>query len=103
MQQRVEGSVRDKNYLATPAAVAAGWTTTRHKLLAPEGSNAVASVTSLHVNLGAINKHPKLKATPGRALAAAQASRTCRVSCLSSSLLGRINADELAASTFVFK
>jgi hypothetical protein len=55
------------------------------------------------VNLGAINKHPKLKATPGRAVLGAQASRTCTKTLLSSSLLHRINADELPASTFVFK
>src|ERR1041385_157624 len=45
----------------------------------------------------------KLKATPGRAVFAAQASRTCTKTFLSSSLLRWINADELPGSTFVFK
>src|ERR1051325_7564397 len=65
MQQRIERRVCQQDYVATASTIAAGWTTTRHKLLTPESRYAVTSVTPLHVNLGAINKHPKLKATPG--------------------------------------
>ena len=68
VQQRVQRSIGDQNYVAATAAIAARWTTAGHKLLAPESCNAVTSVTPLHMNLGAINKHPKLKTTPRRAL-----------------------------------
>jgi hypothetical protein len=58
MQQRVQGSIRHEDHIAAAAAISARWTTTGHKLLAPESCNAVTSVSPLHVNLGAINKHP---------------------------------------------
>jgi len=70
MQERVERGVGNQDYVAATATVAAGWTTTRDKLLAPESRNTVTSVTPLNVNLGPIYKHPKLKATPGRAVTA---------------------------------
>src|SRR6185369_8080696 len=65
VQQRVQRRIRNHDHVATASAVASRWTTTRHKLFAPESRNAVTSVTPLNVYLGAINKHPKLKATPG--------------------------------------
>jgi hypothetical protein len=68
MQQRIQRSIRHEDHVATPTTIAARWTTAGHKLLAPESCNAVTSVSPLHVNLGAINKHRKLKTTPGRAL-----------------------------------
>jgi hypothetical protein len=68
VEQRIERTVRYQINVAAAATVSARWTTARHKLLAPESRNAVTSVTPLHVNLGAINKHRKLKTTPRRAL-----------------------------------
>ena len=68
VQQRVQRSIRDEDHVAAASTISARWATTRHKLLAPESRNAVTSVTPLHVNLGAINKHRKLKTTPRRAL-----------------------------------
>jgi hypothetical protein len=57
VQQRVQRSVSNENDVAAATTIAARWTTTRHKLLAPESRNTVTSVTPMHVNLGAINKH----------------------------------------------
>jgi hypothetical protein len=68
VQQRVQRTVGDERHIAAATTISARWTTTGHKLLTPESSNSVTSVTPPHVNLGPINKHPKLKATPGRAL-----------------------------------
>jgi hypothetical protein len=68
MQQRVQRRIRDEDHVATATTISARWTTAGHKLLAPESCNAVTSVTPLHMNLGAINKHPKLKTTPKRSL-----------------------------------
>jgi hypothetical protein len=68
VQQRVQRRISDENYITTATAVSARWATSGHKLLAPESRNAVTSVTPLHMNLGAINKHRKLKTTPRRAL-----------------------------------
>src|SRR5690349_15282596 len=70
VQQRVQRTVRDDKNVADATAVAARWTTARHKLLTPESSNPVTSVTTLDVNLGPINEHliqatTKSKATPG--------------------------------------
>src|SRR6185437_2099199 len=67
MQQCVQRSIRDEDLIAATAAVSARWTTAGHKLLAPESRNTVTSVSPLHMNLGAINKHLKLKTTPKRA------------------------------------
>ena len=68
VQQRVQRPISYENDVAAATTIAARWTTARHKLLAPESRNTVTSVTPLYVNLGAINKHPKLKTTPKRAL-----------------------------------
>jgi len=68
VQQRVQRSIRNEDHVPAASTISARWTTARHKLLAPESRNAVTSVTPLHVNLGAINKHRKLKTTPRRAL-----------------------------------
>src|SRR5690349_7048242 len=68
MQQRVQRSIGDEDHVATATTISARRTTAGHKLLAPESCNAVTSVTPLHMNLGAINKHPKLKTTPKRSL-----------------------------------
>jgi hypothetical protein len=68
VQQRVQRSIGDENHVTAATTISARWTTARHKLLAPESRNAVTSVSPLHMNLGAINKHPKLKTTPGSAL-----------------------------------
>jgi hypothetical protein len=57
MKQRVERTVGYEDDVAAAPAIAAGWPATRHKLFAPESSNAVTSVTPLNVDLGAINKH----------------------------------------------
>jgi hypothetical protein len=76
MKQRVERSVGHQGHVAAASAIAAGWPATGYKLFAPESSNAVTSVTPLNMDLGAIDKHLKLKTTPGRASWAAQASRT---------------------------
>ena len=57
VQQRVQRAISYKDNIAAATAIASRWTTTRHKLLAPESRNTVTSVTPLHVNLGAINKH----------------------------------------------
>ena len=57
MQQRVQRSIRDEKHIATTTTISTGWTTTRHKLLAPESRNTVTSVSPLHMNLGAIDKH----------------------------------------------
>jgi len=61
VQQRVQRSIGDQNYVAATAAIAARWTTAGHKLLAPESRNTVTAVAPLHVYLGAINKHPKIQ------------------------------------------
>jgi hypothetical protein len=55
------------------------------------------------MNLGAINKHPKIENDAEARFIAAQASRTLSQTFLSSSLLRWINADELARPPFVFK
>ena len=68
VQQRVQRSIRDENHIAAAPTISARWTTAGHKLLAPESCNTVTSVSPLHMNLGAINKQPKLKTTPRRAL-----------------------------------
>jgi len=68
VQQRVQRCISNQDNITAATTIATRWTTTRHKLLAPESRNAVTSVTPLHVNLGAINKHRKLKTTPRRAL-----------------------------------
>ena len=68
VQQRVQRSISNEDHVAAASTISAGWTTAGDKLLAPESRNAVTSVTALHVNLGAINKHRKLKTTPRRAL-----------------------------------
>jgi len=68
MQQRVQRSIRDEDHVAAATTVSTRWTTAGHKLLAPESCNTVTSVSPLHMNLGAINKHPKLKTTPKRSL-----------------------------------
>jgi hypothetical protein len=57
MQQRVERRVRDYINIAATATIATRWTTTGHKLLTPESSNSVTSVTPLNVNPGPIDKH----------------------------------------------
>src|ERR1044072_4595245 len=57
VQQRIQRCIRDEDHVAAASAVSTRWTTAWHKLLAPESRNAVTSVTPLHVNLGAINKH----------------------------------------------
>jgi hypothetical protein len=67
MQERVQRGIGDEHDVAAATAIAARWSTTRHKLLAPESCNAVTAVTALNMNLGAIDKHLKLKATPRRA------------------------------------
>jgi hypothetical protein len=59
VQQRVQRRVGYDVNIATATTVATRWTTTGHKLLTPESSNTVTSVTPLHVNLGAINKHER--------------------------------------------
>src|ERR1044072_3834044 len=59
VQQGVERRIRQQDYIAAAPAVTTRWTTTRDKLFAPESCNTVTSVSPLHVNLGAINKHPK--------------------------------------------
>ena len=68
VQQRVQRSISLQEHITTATTISARWTTAGHKLLAPESRNTVTAVTPLHVNLDAINKHPKLKTTPGRAL-----------------------------------
>jgi hypothetical protein len=57
VQQRVERSVSHQDHVAAAPAIASGWPATWHKLFAPESSNAVTSVSPLHVDLGAIDKH----------------------------------------------
>ena len=57
MQERVERTVCNEDHIAAAATVTTGWTTARDKFLAPESRYTVTSVTPLHVNLGAINKH----------------------------------------------
>jgi hypothetical protein len=68
MQQRVQRSIGDENYIAATTTIATGWTTTRDKLLAPESRNTVTSVTPLYVNLGAIDKHLNQKRRPNAQL-----------------------------------
>jgi len=57
VQQRVQRRIGNDVDIAATTAIATRWTTTGHKLLAPESSNAVTSVTPLHVNLGPVNEH----------------------------------------------
>src|SRR5690242_7115923 len=113
VQQRVQRSIGNENDVGAAAAVAARWTTTGHKLLTAESSNSVTSVTTVNVNPGPVNEHlnqanqiATIKQTrrPARMCDAAQASRTCAKSCLSSSrLLQGIDADELAGTALVLK
>src|SRR6476660_4224778 len=66
VQQGVERRIRQHDHIATASTIATRWTTTRDKLFAPESCNTVTSVSPLHMNLGAINKHPKnRKRRPG--------------------------------------
>jgi hypothetical protein len=57
MQQGIERRIRDYKYISTAAPITSRRTTTRHKLLPPESSNSVTTITPLNVNLNAINKH----------------------------------------------
>jgi hypothetical protein len=76
VQQRVERSIGQDDYIAAAPAITAGWTTARDKLFTPESCNTVTSVPPLYVNLGAINEHPKNRKRRLGAQYAAQASRT---------------------------
>jgi len=57
VEKRIERSIGYENYIATTSTVTSRWTTSRDKLLTPESSNPVTSVTALDVNLGSINEH----------------------------------------------
>src|SRR6185436_2440072 len=66
VQQRVERTIRQQDHIAAATTISTRGTTTRDKLFAPESRNTVTSVSPLHMNLGAINEHPKnRKRRPG--------------------------------------
>src|SRR5215210_2145299 len=56
MEKRIERLVGFEPEVAAAPAVSARWPTTRHKFLATKGRHAVAAVSPLYANLGAINK-----------------------------------------------
>jgi hypothetical protein len=57
VQERVQRRISNEINIAATTTIATRWSTAGHKLLTPEGSNSVTSVTPRDVNLGAINKH----------------------------------------------
>jgi len=57
MKQRVERTIRYDPNIASSSAVASRRPATRHELLSPKRSYAIASPAALNPNLGAINKH----------------------------------------------
>jgi hypothetical protein len=59
VQERVQRRIGNDVDIAATTTIATRWTTTGPKLLTPESSNSVTSVTPLDVNLGAINKHER--------------------------------------------
>src|SRR5215217_7480661 len=76
VQEGVQRCIRDEDHVAATTTISARWTTAGNKLLAPESRNTVTSVSPVHVNLGAINKHPKIENDARARFIAAQASRT---------------------------
>ncbi len=61
VKQRVQRLVGFEPEVAAAPAVPARWPTARHEFLAAKGRHAVAAVSALDANLGAINKQLKFK------------------------------------------
>jgi hypothetical protein len=57
VQERVQRRISNEINIAATTTIATRWTTAGHKLLTPEGSNSVTSVTALYVNLCPVNEH----------------------------------------------
>jgi hypothetical protein len=57
MQQSIQRSISNNPNIAAAPSIAARWSATRDKFLAPKGGNAIAAVASLESYLGAIDEH----------------------------------------------
>src|SRR5712671_846614 len=106
MQQSVQRRIRDYPNIATAPAITARWTTTRNEFLSPKSRDAIAAPAAFYSNLRAINKHlkrkrrrPKFFSTWLRRRMIARSFQVLG----RRRLLQRVDADELAATSFFFK
>jgi hypothetical protein len=57
MKKRIKRRVSDEPNISSTSSIAAGWSTTWNKLLAPKSRYAISALSSLDPNLGAIYEH----------------------------------------------
>src|SRR5262245_199949 len=103
VQQRIERTVSYEINVPAASTVSSGWTTARNKLLTSKSGDTVTTVAPLNVNLRAVDKHLKLKTTPGAQSHSGSGVVKTGRSLLSSSLLQWIDAHELPSAPLIFK